>query len=77
MLSRNTLVKKNAGEFSPAFFVTITSLPLLFHHLLAQALILQVVFLHELVKHLLLHRRHTFIPATLKDVFRALLNKYC
>ncbi len=68
MLSRNTLVKKKAGERSPAFLVTIPPLSLLFHHLLAPVLVLQVVLLHKFIEHLFLHRLHAFIPATLKDV---------
>ena len=61
MLSRNTVVKKKAGERSPAFLVTIPSLSLLFHHLLAPVLILQVVFLGVLVEHSLLARLCTLL----------------
>ena len=47
-------LKKKAGESSPACLVIMPSL--LFLHLRAPVLVLEIVFLHELVEHLLLCR---------------------
>ena len=57
----------STSPMSPACLVIMPSL--LFFHLRAPVLVLEIVFLYELVEHLLLHRLHPFIPATLKDVF--------